>query len=42
MACSCGQKQYVATRPDGTKVEYATQLEAAAEAARTGGSWARK
>lgn len=39
MACSCEKKQWVATRPDGSKEEYKSQSQAAADVRRNGGSY---
>lgn len=40
MACSCsGGKNWVVTRPDGGKAFYSTQVEAAADVARNGGTY---
>lgn len=42
MACSCSKKTYVVTKPDGTKVERKTEVEARALAIRSGGTYRQK
>lgn len=47
MACACGKKggataaakSYVVTDPNGSKKTYRTEVEAAAAAKRSGGTW---
>lgn len=44
MACACGTKKegsatYTVTKPDGSKQSYTSEVEAAAAAKRTGGTY---
>lgn len=46
MPCACGANKapaatYVVTKPDGSKTSYSSEVEAAAAAARAGGTYRR-